>query len=399
MRKILITSCHGGILTAVSEDGRIAELWAESAGGEFRVGDIRLGRVRNVAENLQAAFVELTPEQTAFLRLDRILPLNTDGERRVHAGDSVLVQVEKEPLKTKGPSVSAQLSLAGERTVLMYPGSGISFSRKIADEAWKEGIRARLEDPAPCGVIVRTEAEGAEPEEIARELEGHRQQLGRLLEIYRMRPVHSLLCAGKAVWETVCERWLTDPETEKLVTDRPEVPERLEETGAPGRDKARLYTDEALPMTALYRLETAVSDALARRVWLRSGGYLVIDPTEALTVIDVNSGKNEHGRSKPAAARKLNEEAAREIAAQLRLRNMCGMILVDFIDADAESRADLLRQMRRLLKEDPVYAEAVDITPLGLMEITRRRVRRPFAEQWRALEDSARDGAGDRIVP
>ena len=147
-------------------------------------------------------------------------------------------------------------------------------------------------------------------------------------------------------------------------------------------EKLRFYEDTGLSLKALYRLEKGLNDALAARVWLKSGAYLVIEPTEALTVIDVNTGKYTGGRDKQETIRKINLEAAREIAGQLRLRNLSGIILVDFVDLDKkEAQEELLLYMRELLKRDSMKAAAVDMTALGLMEITRKKQKKTLAEQ------------------
>lgn len=147
-------------------------------------------------------------------------------------------------------------------------------------------------------------------------------------------------------------------------------------------EKVRLYEDRMLPLKALYRLEKGLDDGLCEKVWLKSGAYLVIEPTEALTVIDVNTGKYTGGSKKQKVIQKINQEAAKEIARQLRLRNLSGIILVDFVDMkEKEAQEELLAFMRELLKKDPMKAAAVDLTSLGLMELTRKKQRKPLLEQ------------------
>ena len=172
----------------------------------------------------------------------------------------------------------------------------------------------------------------------------------------------------------------------EILTDDLELYEQIREflTEEMPKDveKLRLYEDCHFPLKALYRLEKGLSDALSARVWLKSGAYLVIEPTEALTVIDVNTGKYTGGKDKQAAVLKINREAAKEIARQLRLRNLSGIILVDFIDMDqAEEKEELLALMRELLKKDPMKAAAVDLTELGLMELTRKKQKKTLMEQ------------------
>lgn len=378
MRKIIITGYGNGILTAVEEDGRVAELHAEPVTDAPRVGDIFLARVENVVKNLNSAFVELGGGRKAYLPLDREKPLAVCGERRACQGETVLVQVEKEAVKTKTPVVSGTISLAGESLVLLCPGSGVRLSRKIGGDEQRARLKALLEGELPegTGAVVRTEAVHAPEEEILAELRRLREELERILSSYRYRTAFTCLHRGKTLYETVLERRLADPETEEAVTDLSEVWEKISSL-----PKTRFYDDASLSLTAAHDLEKALKKATDRHVWLPCGGYLVIEPTEALTVIDVNTGKNDLNKKKEAAVRRTNREAAAEIAAQLRLRNLSGMILVDFIDQGPEETKALLEEMRALLRKDPVLAEAVDVTGLGLMELTRKRVRRPLYEQ------------------
>lgn len=385
-RRILIARHRGGRVTAVEEDGRIAELWAEAPESEVRVGDVYVARVTHVAKNLEAAFVDLSRGQNAFLPLRGGLPLRAEGDRGAREGDSVLVQVEREPHAGKPPSLSAAVSLAGELTVVSCPGAGVRYSRKIPEGEWKEFMRGYLPAQEGFGIIVRTEAPAADVSSVRMEADALRSRLEEILSAAPHRPCYSVLRRGRGYRDAVCERWLSDPETAEVVIEEEDVFAEVTRAFPLSAHKCRLYRDDGLEMSKAYRFEKAFRDASDKRVWLKSGAYLVIEPTEAMTVIDINTGKDDRKRSKDRTVRELASEAAREIAFQMRLRNLSGIVSADFPDLPAPEAQEVLREMQDLLDRDPVRAEAVDFTRLGILEMTRRRIRRPFAEQMRWLD-------------
>lgn len=388
-RRILTFLRPDVLADAYYEDNTLTELSLIPRGKESLLGNIYVGRVKNIAKNIRAAFVEVEGGMICYLPLEDVQEpvwaCMKKGEQLAE-GDLLLVQVSREAVKSKAPSVTTNLNLSGKYLVLTTGNRRMGYSSRFSAEE-KERLKALTgqwaEDDA--GWIVRTNAAKA----CSKELEMEHRRLLSQYEYLRTRAVHRLACS--CVWksrppyldtilgsrENILQEILTD-DTDLYAQIRQfmeeEMPEDLE--------KLRLYEDRMLPLKAMYRLEKGLEEALKEKVWLKSGAYLVIEPTEALTVIDVNTGKFTGGKQKEDTIRKINREAAQEIARQLRLRNLSGIILVDFIDmALPEDRQELLEEMRRLLRRDPQKAAAVDLTPLGLMELTRKKKRKTLKEQ------------------
>lgn len=382
MSKLVITRKSGRILTALwePEENRIVQMNFDPDTDQPHVGDIYLGRVQNLAKNIQAAFVEIAPGQVCYY------PLRGDSPR-IRSGEELAVQLTREAVKTKAPVVSSELSLAGKFVVRMENGGRIAISSKITDSARREVLRALLAPFAgpEGGFICRTNSEHAEDAEILAEAEALSQELAEIREQAAHRTCFSKLHAGDAVWLTSIRDTLSESLTD-ILTDQedlyPLIRDFLGRHQPEDLGKLSLYQDPLLPLGKLYRLDHALERALNRRVWLRSGGYLVIEPTEALTVIDVNTGKYDGHQDKEETFFRTNREAAREIAAQLRLRNLSGIIVIDFIDMEQEEHVQgLLAELASCLRRDPVKAVLVDRTRLNLVEVTRKKVRKPLCEQ------------------
>ncbi len=383
MSKYLITRKEGRILAASWDGSHVTELLFEEEAPSLRIGDIYLGRVKDVIKNLQAAFVEVKPGILCFL------PMNQEELKTIHAGDILPVVVEKEAQKTKDPVVSRRLSLAGRTLVLVSDRKRTALSSRILHPDRREALKNLLQNVSEredIGFIVRTNAETAEPEEILAEAEQLSAVYKEILEKVHHRTVFSCLYESLPAWKEVIRDAARD-DLEEVVTDQPDLWEDL--SGPEGIKKLapqtglRLYRD-SYPLEKLYRLDHFLEKALSRYVWLKSGGSLVIDYTEAMTVIDVNTGKYEGRKQKEGTLLLTNLEAAREIAFQLRLRNLSGMILVDFIDMEQqESKDTLLETFSRELAGDPCHARVVDMTALGIVEVTRKKVRKPLHEQLR----------------
>lgn len=388
----ILTRLREGVLAdALLEDGQLAELSLLPESQTSILGNIYIGKVRNIVKNIQAAFVEIEGGQLCYLPLEEVrnpVYIKPKKQEQLVQGDELLVQVSREAVKTKAPSVTTNLSLTGKYLVLTTGNRTLGYSSKLKPEekaVLKEWIKKW--EPLPAGLIVRTNAGSAEEAELLAEYR-------RLLEQYRCltgQALHKNICS--CVWKSR-PAYLTSilgsrsENLKEIVTDDRElygqIREFLMEEMPKDAGKVRLYEDRMLPLKALYRLEKGLSDGLSEKVWLKSGAYLVIEPTEALTVIDVNTGKYTGGREKQKTIRKINQEAAGEIARQLRLRNLSGIILVDFVDMEEkEAQEELLALMRGLLKRDPMKAAVVDLTQLGLMELTRRKQRKPLLEQAR----------------
>ena len=293
------------------------------------------------------------------------------------------VQVSQEAFGTKLPTVSDRISLPGELLVLTDEPGGLAFSRRgeFSGERREAVNELLLPFMELNGFILRTAAENAPDEALRAEAESLTETYRRLLQKAEHSPAPAKIADGQPVWL----EWLQGMDKTALqeaVTDVPAVYEEL--TACFSRmklpaEKLRLYADPALSLGQLYSLEKHLSEAAARKVWLDNGAYLIIEHTEAMTVIDVNSGKDEKDAKSAGAAETINREAAREIARQLLLRNLSGMIMIDFINMKQKgAESALLDYMRELTDADPVYVKVLDITSLGIMELTRRRIRRPF---------------------
>lgn len=360
------------------------------------LGSIYVGKVNNVVKNINAAFLELTKGQRAFLSLDnrnepRLLNRLYDG--RLLAGDEVLVQVEKEAVKTKDPVVTTELSFSGRYAVLLPTGrpGRLIFSGKL-DNSCRKILKGFLEREEIKNVlersslIIRTNAsELTKGEPLVQDILRLDSLAGQILSVAGTRTCYSCLYRPASAYLTEIRDTYHD-QYDAIVTDSPDLYEEARlflEQQCPGElHKLKLYQDPSVTLMNLYGLSAKLREATETRVWLKSGGYLVIEPTEALTVIDVNSGKYSGKKAIRDTFRLINLEAAAEIARQLRLRNLSGIIIVDFINMeDSADKQELLQALSRELRQDPVKAVVVDMTPLGLVEITRKKIRRPLREQ------------------
>ncbi len=392
--EILIDSLKGETRAAVVEDGELAEFLLERSDSVKLSGNIYLGRVQNVLPGMNAAFVDIGLPKNGFLyagdlRMDR-RDFGADAEKvgaeldsrtitqLVRRGQEVLVQVTKEPGGTKGPRLSSHITVPGRLTVLLPSVNYVGISRKIQSEPERARLREALArvKPERFGVIARTAAEGATEEELRRDLEA----VIRLWEGVRQRAATvrapALLC-GDATLPFRCVRDMLGADVARVrIEGRALYDEALRCAHLLAPEQAgrlELYEGD-YPLMEQYRLSHQLAKAFSRRVWLRSGGFLVFDATEALTVIDVNTGKFTGKNSLDETVLQLNCEAAVEIARQLRLRDIGGIIVIDFIDMESpEHNAQLTQVFRQALKRDRSHTNLVGLSPLGLMEMTRKR--------------------------
>ena len=305
-------------------------------------------------------------------------------------GDEVLVQVSREGIKTKLPCVTGNLNFTGRYLVLTSQRKELGFSGKLKKEE-KKRIRAILEEhlPKQAGLIVRTNCRDADTADILRELEQLQQQYEDLLKKASTRVCFSLLEESMPDYMQVLQSTYTK-NLEEIVTDDKTIFQQIQRYLQCYETKAvpvRFYEDSLLPLAKLYCLESAILEGTQERVWLKSGGFLVIQQTEAFVCIDVNTGKFSEKKEIQDTFRKINLEAAREIAWQLRLRNLSGIILIDFINLEKEEdKKELLQNLQGYLKQDPVKGTVVDMTPLNIVEVTRKKVRKSLQEELNALE-------------
>lgn len=403
--KIIITTIKNRKFALLHKDNRILSAQVLRT-DDHAVGNIYVGRVTSISENIGAAFVDIGGGCLTFLPLAEgkfahITNRKADGS--IKAGDELLVQVVKEPVKTKLAGVSAKLTLTGRYVVVgentqkkpggekAQPKSGgargagaVHVSAKL-DETAKE--RFRTLEPlrqiaADCSLIVRTNAASlSDDEPLITEASYLSETLAHILRISDTRTCYSCLYRSLPDLAIFVENAYRT-EYDEVITDLADVYRDLQDMCAKTDIPVRFYEDPLLPLCKLYALETRLQEISDKKVWLKSGAYLVIEPTEALISIDVNTGKYEAGKEPEETYYRINREAAEAIAWQLRARNLSGIILADFINLKDKAReAALLDQMRELLKQDPVHTRVVDMTALGLMEITRKRIDPSLAEQ------------------
>lgn len=392
-KQLLITSRKEKIVSSLFEEKELVQVNVEDIENASLLGNIYVGKVKNIVKNIEAAFVEIADGQMCYLPLgkkEHPIFCNSKKNDKVCIGDEILVQVSKDAIKTKNPSVTTNLQFAGKYVILTHGKIMPGISGKITNEEernrLKTVIKPFVSEKKGCGMIVRTNAEGIEEEKI-------------LLEAKTLYALYETICT-KGIYKScfsklyqapagfLCDiRDGYDEELDQIITDDlnlyGQIEQYLSTYQKEDLDKLSLYEDEMISLNRLYGLETKLDKALQKKVWLKSGGYLIIEPTEALTVIDVNSGKAIAGKKDTEKHfLKINLEAAKEIAKQLRLRNLSGIILVDFIDMESKkSKQQLIQQLEADLKKDPVKTVYVDMTKLNLVEITRKKVRRPLHEQ------------------
>lgn len=414
--KLLFTCCLGRNCALLLQKNRLA---AAEFPDESKLGAIYNCRVKNVAKSIQACFVEIAGGEICFLPWkDAKTPflINRRSDGRILEGDEFPVQVVRDAQKTKQASVSADISLSNDYFALSIGPPNAGFSGRLS-KGQKDSLKEFLQEagilsgncleqshvnpghkipgmdfPLQTGLVVRTRAgELLDTPEGRELLAAHFFRLAEeyvdLLQNAVHRTCFSCLKKPEESFEAILDNRIPMEDYEEIVTDDEALYESLRayaEEHLPGK-KVRLYQD-AFPLEKLYGLHTKLEEALNPRVWLRCGGYLVIQPTEALTVIDVNSGKYEAGKRAEEGALKVNLEAAEEIALQLRLRNLSGIIVVDFINMqDEEYQKRLMNSLKGFVRRDKVRTVVVDMTPLGLVEMTRRKVSRPLHEVLRPL--------------
>ncbi|MEB3258559.1 MAG: Rne/Rng family ribonuclease [Cyanobacteriota bacterium] len=367
-------------IAAVLNDDRVEELVV--AQGRYQIGDVYLGTVENVLPGIDAAFVNIgESEKNGFIHISDLGPLRL---RKGGAGitelleprQKVLVQVMKEPTGSKGPRLTGNLSLPGRFLVLQPHGQGVNISRRINSEAERNRLRALgvLIKPPGSGLLIRTEAEGVGEELLIDDLEALLRQWEAIQQAAETASPPVLLNRD----EDFIHRVLRDfygPEVVRVVVDAPDAVARV--NGFLGDDQAQLtveFHEESSELLEHFRINAAIRDALRPRVDLPSGGYVIIEPTEALTVIDVNSGSFTRSANARETVLWTNCEAATEIARQLKLRNIGGVVIIDFIDM--ESRRDqlqLLEHFTQAVRNDSARPQIAQLTELGLVELTRKR--------------------------
>lgn len=384
MRKLVVTHYDNKILQAVIQDGKVTDL--NLSEGSTVLGNIYVGKVANIVNNINACFVDYGDRLPCYYSLDDNDIIYADGREhtKLRIGDEIVVQISRDAVKTKNPVGSSELTLRGDYCVV-HTGEQIGVSNKISSRKLRDELKdiARNTLPAGIGCIIRTNAVDADPELIKRELNELGGRLTQILKAAATRKCFSCLYRNPPEYiENIT--FMGSNKLDSLVTDDEEIFHVFEdyiEKKQPGTIDLTLHTDTECPLTAIYNLNKEVEGALKERVWLKSGAYLIIQQTEAMVVVDVNTGKAISGRDMEQHMLNVNTEAAIETCRQLRLRNLSGIVVIDFINM--KNPDDILRIRDTLIREladDPVPAKFVDITKLGLIELTRKKLKRPLHE-------------------
>ncbi len=394
MNELVITNYKNSVISAVYENKAMIQVAACRKRQTACVGNIYIGRVDNIVKNINAAFVNISEHVSCYLDLsgeDNSIFVKKQSPKKISIGDELVVQIMKEDVKTKAPVVSTQFSITGRYVVLVHGSKGVQISKKIQQKSVRNNLKSILESFLQEGfcLVARTNAQYAANDELELEVK-------QLLEEYNQLRSTSVHKTKYTLLRQELPNYLLqlrdnrESSLSKVVTNIPAVYKEFKEflvqhptKTADGTAVELEYVENANDLVIRYRINHFMDKALHRTVYLNSGATIVIDPTEALTVIDVNTGKAVAGKKVTEETFfSINMEAAKEIAAQIRLRNLSGIILVDFINlSDPEKEEALKEELRKLFKSDSIQTEVVDITKLGLMEITRKKVYKTIAEQ------------------
>ena len=400
---------------ALMENGALKEFHIDRPERKGLIGNIYVGRVARVLPGIEAAFIDIGLERTGFLYVDDAvyaLPERRPGRRGgqngnganngmeaeaetpvtaaetsepltidkiLREGQEILVQIAKEPIGSKGARLTCNITLPCRNLVYMPLTDHIGISRKIEDEETRRRLRDRIEElrPPGAGFIMRTVAENSDDEELEADMEFLLLLWDDILAKSRRAAAPARIYEDLDIVLRTVRDFFTE-EVNEVVTDNPAVHERLlsyAKSFIPQLEERIALYEGDLPLFEHYGIEGDINSALDKKVWLRSGGYIVIEPTEALTVIDVNTGRYVHASDLAATIYRTNMEAAREIARQLRLRNIGGIIIIDFIDMDSEEeREELHRAFELAMSEDKSKINILKISEFGLVQMTRKRL-------------------------
>ncbi len=403
---------------ALLEDDELAEIYLENSSSERLVGNIYRGKVTSVLPGMQAAFIDIGYEKNAFLYAGDVIEKKEysddedDDSNGSHdcniadvlkAGQELTVQVIKEPIGSKGPRVTTNITLPGRHLVLLPGANYTGVSRRIESESERAKLKNAAEriKPDGMGLIVRTASEGKEEEDFI-------DDLGFLVKLWdnikkkeKSGPVPRCMHKDLGLISRTVRDMFTRDINKFVINSREEYEKVLEivDMLSPALKCRVEYYSKDYDIFEYYQLESKIARALSRRVWLKCGGYLVIDRTEALTVIDVNTGKYVGANSLENTVVKTNIEAAREIAKQIRLRDIGGIIIIDFIDMhEHEHQQMVLDELKQALRRDRTKTTVVGMTGLGLIEMTRKKVRKELSTQL-ITDCPCCDGTGKVISP
>lgn len=406
--KILILRNQGILYSFLIRDDRIYKVAREEK-EEFPIGTILLGKVTNVAKQFQGAFFSLESSKgpngkTGFLQLkENVLyrPVNREADGRILNGDEMPVQIIKQAKGTKPPQLTTEYSLAGQFAVIKRGSGRVTYSAKLGEEEkqglkeafeqWKDSLSAEGHKTADSfrkwDITFRTNAPFAESEMWKKEVIDLISQLEKIDQLSQTRTVYSRLYEPEAFYlDFIKEQPVSD--LEEIVTDERDVYEVLKKHPYTASVPVRFYEDDRISLQSVYALNTRLQELLGKKVYMKSGAYLMIEPTEALVAIDVNTGKAERKTEPEEFYLRANLEAAKEVCYQLSARNLSGMILVDFINMrDREHVKELIEVLKQETLKDSVTTRFIDLTRLGLAEITRKKTSRTLQytlRDWKA---------------
>ena len=395
MQELIINSDGENKQIALVENGKLIEKYDERPDMHRLEGNIYLGRVENVLQGMQAAFVNIGEEKNTFMHIKDVIPKvsNETGNKNellskydikdyIRVGMPILVQVKKDSTNKKGARVSTNISLPGRFVVLLPDTNFITISKKITDNNKRKELQKAVQEELPknYGAIIRTSAENKDAELIKRDVKSLiklweliQESAKNLKEEKDFKPTvinENEGIIGKLLTD------LIDQSLERIMTNDEEVYNKisniLEQSGA---NKIKLELKKKANILDLYDLENQIEKAKARKIWLKCGGFITIDKTEALTAIDVNSGKYVGGKDLEQTVYRVNKEATLEIAKQLRLRDIGGIIIIDYIDMEKEeTKTKILEELNECLKKDRSKTQVIGFTPLDLLEMTRKHM-------------------------
>ena len=395
LTKLNISSIAPADVAVLYEDSKAIYMDIFYEDEPFVLGNIYVAHVNDVVKNINAAFVEYSPGKKAYLSLENTentFFINRKNTTKICQGDNILVQIKKEPIKTKDAVCSTCIEFSSNYVVLTYGVAGINVSTKIKDNSLRQSLSNYCSDII-SGIMYDKEAYGMITEELFYNILSNTGIIVRtqaqdisdyeLIKEDILKQFEALfLCFNKALYskgrtciysnENPILSVINKHKSDEIITDNEEIYKLLCEQSI----DVKLYEDSLLPLYKLYNIEGLLNDVSSRKVWLKSGAYLVIDYTEAMTVIDVNTGKCEKGKNKEDTILKINLEAAIEAMRQIKLRNISGIIIIDFIDmAKDEAKEALLNQLIDEAKKDNIKTSIMGLTRLNLVEITRKKIR------------------------
>ena len=395
LTKLNIPSIAPADVAVLYEDNKATYMDIFYEDEPFVLGNIYVAHVNDVVKNINAAFVEYSPGKKAYLSLENTehtFFINRKNTTKICQGDNILVQIKKEPIKTKDAVCSTCIEFSSNYVVLTYGVAGINVSTKIKDNSLRQSLSNYCSDII-SGIMYDREAYGMITEELFYNILSNTGIIVRtqaqdisdyeLIKEDILKQFEALfLCLNKALYskgrtciysnENPILSVINKHKSDEIITDNEEIYKLLCEQSI----DVKLYEDSLLPLYKLYNIEGLLNDVSSRKVWLKSGAYLVIDYTEAMTVIDVNTGKCEKGKNKEDTILKINLEAAIEAMRQIKLRNISGIIIIDFIDmAKDEAKEGLLNQLIDEAKKDNIKTSIMGLTRLNLVEITRKKIR------------------------